>query len=101
MVSSRPASSPHNAIGRAWRVGDGDRQEPQDGGMGVVVVMAHGGIIPPRSERVLREVVRADGEEVHVAGDRSDAEHGGGRLDHRTEGGPFRAGERPERGVGR
>ena len=48
--------------------------------MGVVVVMAHGGIVPPRSERVLREVVRANGEEVDVAGDRGDAERGGGRL---------------------
>src|SRR5207247_1530010 len=60
----------------AWRVRDGDRQQPQDGGMRVVVVTAHGGIVPPRSERVLREVVRADGEEVHVAGDRGDAERG-------------------------
>src|SRR5207244_9314524 len=38
------------------RVGDGNRQQPQDGGVGVVVVVAHGGIVPPRSERVLREV---------------------------------------------
>src|SRR5438445_801664 len=36
----------------AWRVGDGDRQQPQDGGMGVVVVMAHGGIGLPRSGAV-------------------------------------------------
>src|SRR5438046_84607 len=69
----------------AWRVGDGDRPQPQDGGMRVVVVVAHGGIVPSRSERVLREVVRANGEEVHVAGDRGDAERGGGRLDRSEE----------------
>src|SRR5438093_742485 len=83
----------------ARRVGDGDRQQPQDGGMSVVVVMAHRGIVPPRSERVLREVVRANGEKVYVAGDRGDAERGGGRLDHRAERRTFRARERLERGV--
>src|SRR2546428_13146267 len=36
----------------AWRFGDGDRQQPQDGGMGVVVVMAHGGVVPPPTEGV-------------------------------------------------
>src|SRR5207247_10674275 len=39
------------------------------------------------------------GEEVHVAGDRCDAERGGGRLDHRAEGRTFRARERLERGI--
>src|SRR2546425_7678236 len=79
-----PCQLPTQRDRHAWRVGDGDRQQPQDGGMGVVVVMAHGGIVPPPSERVLRGGGRAKREEGHVAGGRGGAQGGGGGLAHRA-----------------
>jgi hypothetical protein len=67
--------------------------------MRVDVIVAHRGIVAACGERVLRQVVGADGEEVDVAGDGGDAQRGGGRLDHRAEGRTFGAGDRLERGV--
>jgi len=68
--------------------------------MGVVVVMAHGGIVPPRSERVLRGGHRATERKSIVAGDRGNAERGGGASrSSPPKGGRFRARERLERGV--
>jgi hypothetical protein len=42
-------------------------------------------MVAPGRERVLRQIVRADGEEIDVPRDRWDRQRGGGRLDHRAE----------------
>src|SRR6185295_6808005 len=67
------------------RVGDDDLQEPQQGRVTVLEVAVDVRVVAAGGERVLGEVVRADGEEIDVARDRGNGERRRGGLDHCAE----------------